>query len=279
MFVVNACVQKKAIGILQPVYLPWLGYFEQMACVDQFIFMDDVQYTRRDWRNRNRIKTASGSTWLTVPVRKHAREALINEIEINYAEDWVGRHLRTIEVSYKKCPHFQPLFDEIREVLGSRPARLSDLDCQLILLLSKYLDIQTPIAFSSEVPRRSEQCDEDLSISAAGPHFMKNQRIMDICEYFKAEILYDGAKAAEFIDLEGFRQAGIEVIFQDYQHPVYRQVFGEFVSHQSVIDLIMNAGADAPNILRSSPLPELLRNRMASDREQVLRESSLKQVG
>ena len=101
------------IGILQPVFLPWLGYFEQMARVDHFVFLDDVQYTAQDWRNRNRIKTASGSIWLTVPVKGHPLGALIRGIEINQEQKWLRKHLLSIEQNYRNCPHFQPFFREL----------------------------------------------------------------------------------------------------------------------------------------------------------------------
>ncbi len=238
------------IAILQPVYLPWLGYFEQMVVADRFVFMDDVQYTRRDWRNRNRIKTAGGSIWLTVPVVKHRRRARISDIEINYRQDWRRRHLRSIEVSYCKCPYFQPLFGELEQVLAATPARLLDLDCRLIRLLCRHLDISTPTSLSSEVPRAEED---------AGTERDKNQRIIDICRHFGADLLYDGARAADFIDVERFRQSGIEVVFQDYRHPTYQQAFGEFLSHQSAVDLVMNTGSEAPEILRGSPRPDSVR--------------------
>ncbi len=242
----------KIIAILQPVYLPYMGYFEQMAVAERFVFMDDVQYTRRDWRNRNRIKTATGSIWLTVPVRQHSRQTQIRDIEINYRQDWRRRHLRSIEVSYCKCPHFQPLYGELKRELEAAPTMLWDLDCRLIELLCSYLDIKPRIGFSSEVPRAAE---------GAGGEVDKNQRILDICRHFDADLLYDGAKAADFIDVARFRRSGIEVVFQNYRHPTYRQAFGEFLPYQSVIDLIMNTGPDAPEILRSSPLPEALRRR------------------
>ncbi len=245
----------KIIAILQPVYLPWLGYFEQMAMADRFIFMDDVQYTRRDWRNRNRIKTSSDSIWLTVPVKKHPRHAQIRDIEINYQQDWRRRHLRSIEVSYCKCPHFEPLFSELKRELEAAPTQLLALNCRLTRLLCPYFDISTPTSFSSEVPRAEED---------HGGEHDKNQRIIDICRHFGADLLYDGAKAADFIDIDRFRQSGIEVVFQNYQHPTYQQAFGEFLTHQSAIDLVMNTGPEAPAILRSSPRPESLRRRQAS---------------
>lgn len=237
----------KIVAILQPVYLPWLGYFEQMAVADHFVFLDDVQYTRHDWRNRNRVKTATGPIWLTVPVRKHRRDSPIHDIEINNREDWRRRHLRSIEVNYSKCPYFQPLYSELERELSVSRSRLVDLDTSLISLLCRHLAITTPTSLASAIAKTAP--------SAGDP----NRRILEICRHHEAEILYDGARAARFIDVERFRDAGIEVVFQDYRHPRYRQAFGEFLSHQAAIDLIMNTGPEAPAILRSSPLPRLLR--------------------
>ena len=247
----------KIIGILQPVYLPWLGYFEQMVYVDQFVIMDDVQYTKRDWRNRNQVKTASGAKWLTVPTVSNSRNAIIKTIDINYEEDWVKRHLRSIEVNYRKCPFFEPLFGEIKYILESKPKKLLELDVLLIKVLCKYLEIETPIEYSSIVPQAAERIIDNEQIL---PQQMdkKNLRILEICRHFKANLLYDGKSAASFIDVEFFRKKGIEVVFQDYKHPTYRQLFGEFISHQSAIDLIMNTGTEAPAILRSSPVVKML---------------------
>lgn len=237
------------ISIIQPVYMPWLGYFEQMAYADHFVFLDDVQYTRHDWRNRNRIKTVSGPIWLTAPVKAHDRSAMISEIEISYDAEWPTKHLRSIELNYGKCAHFRPLFDDLACELEKKTARLLDLDCLLTRLLARYLDIHTPSSLSSEVPRGTSPAD------SADASADRNGRIIEICVQYGATLLYDGAKAAEFIDLDRFHRAGIEVVFQDYQHPVYRQAFGGFISHQSAVDLIMNTGPQAPEILRSSPVP------------------------
>ncbi len=229
---------RRTIGILQPVYLPWLGYFEQMAYADHFVFLDDVQYTHQDWRNRNRIKTATGSIWLSVPIRRRSHRTPLCDIEINTEHGWQRRHLRSIEQSYSKCPHFQPLFDELADEIRQPPTRLVDLDCRLIGLLCKYLEIDTPTSFASQVPQ------------APGD---KNQRLIDLCRHHGAELFYEGARGRDYIDVERFHRAGIDVIFQSYRHPVYRQAFGEFLSHQSAIDLIMNTGPEAPAILRGSP--------------------------
>lgn len=243
----------KAVGILQPGYLPWLGYFEQMAYVDQFIFMDDVQYTKRDWRNRNRIKTANGPIWLTVPVPKHPLDTPLNAKEIIYAGFWVHKHLRSIELNYGKRPYFQPLFSEIEGVLLKRSERLVDLTTELIAVLCRHLDIDTPTALSSTVPRHEPVSGGDQQ------HLRdKNARIIAICRHFGADCLYGGKKSANFIDVDRFRQQGIDIIFQDYHHPIYPQAYGEFVPHMSAIDLIMNTGPDAPKVLRTSPVPDAL---------------------
>ena len=206
---------RKTIAILQPVYLPWLGYFEQMAYVDQFLFLDDVQYTKHDWRNRNRIKTVSGPIWLTVPVRKHPQRTPINAIRIDYAQDWVKRHLRSIEVHYCTRPYFQPLFSEIAAVLLERPGRLVDLSTTLIAVLCSYLGIYVPTAFSSELPGRRA-----VQNGTSKPVHDRDQRLIDICHCFGADLLYNGKKAVQYLDVERLRGAGIEVVFQDYQHPV-----------------------------------------------------------
>jgi hypothetical protein len=231
-----------------------LGYFEQMAAVDLFVLLDDVQYTQRDWRNRNRIKTAAGSIWLTVPVQHQARAALIKDILIDYQRDWPRKHLRSIELGYSRCRYLQPLFSELQEVLQHRHTHLVELDCELIRLLCRYLAIDTPIAYASEAGWVDTADGTDRRLS-------KNDRLIGICRHFGITMLYEGARGAGFIDTAYFRRHGIEVVFQDYRHPTYRQAFGEFISHQSAIDLIMNTGPEAAAILLSSPLPEAFRDR------------------
>lgn len=241
----------ETIGILQPSYLPWLGYFEQLARADRFVFLDDVQYTRQDWRNRNRIKTASGPIWLTVPVKKHSLGAQIREIEVNYEHRWQRRHLLSIEQSYSKSRYFQPFFGELEQELSTRVSRLVDLDCRLIRLICRYLGIDTPTCRSSELPTN----DGLRPVTGPGAVSDPNQRLIDICRYFGAARFYEGASGAAYIDVERFQRSGLEVVFQAYRHPSYPQAFGDFVSHLSAIDLIMNTGPDAPEILRSSPPP------------------------
>ncbi len=252
----NSNNRRIIIGIIQPTFLPWLGYFEQIACADHFVLLDDVQYTHQDWRNRNRIKTASGPVWLTVPIRRRNHRALISEIVINYEKDWVARHLKTIRQNYGKCRYSQPLFSELEAVYRCRYQQLVELDVHLTKLLCQYLQIDTPISLSSQIPRIGDASEVD----PAGPRLApdKNLRLIEICRHFSVNLFYEGASGASYIDIERFQRHDITVVFQNYRHPTYPQRHGEFLPYMSVVDLIMNTGPEAGQILRSSPVPEQL---------------------
>lgn len=250
----------KVIGILQPGYLPWLGSFEQMARADRWVVLDDVQYTKGDWRNRNRIKSHAGPVWLTVPVRRHSTQTLIRDISISNDRDWAKKHLRIIEAHYRRAPHYQPFFGELADVLAARHEKLADLCRVVTATLCRHLDIDTPMLSSSEIPRRPVVAADGMNESDLR-RWRKNHRLIEICQHVGATTFYDGAKAAAFLDLDRFREAGIEVALQNYRHPVYRQERGAFLPYLSAIDLIMNVGPEAGTILRSSPLPPALERR------------------
>lgn len=231
------------LAIMQPGYLPWLGFFELMAYADLFVYFNDVQYTRQDWRNRNRVKTANGIVWLSVPVDAAPTTTSINHIRISYRERWYQKHLNIIEASYCKLPYFQPFFGELSHVLKEKYELLQDLDDAVIRLCMRYLDIDCRLAWSSDLGIVS--CD-------------KNDRLIQVCKAYSAPLLYDSKASQTFIETARFAAEGIEVVFQDYQHPQYPQRWGDFVSHLSAIDLIMNTGPEARQYLLSSPAPSQL---------------------
>ena len=236
------------ISIIQPGFLPWLGFFEQMAIADLFVYLDDAQYTKGDWRNRNRLKSPSGIKTITVPVKKGGSNKLINEIKISYEMEWQSRIIRQIEYWYGKAPFFHDYFPVVKRVLLSRYENLVDLDLALIKEIRSLLRIDTPIYRSSDQKNKS---------------FDKNQKLLDICGYHGADIFFDGKAAQDFIDMELFRKNGIDMIFQDYQHLEYPQLFGMFIPFLSVLDLLLNCGPDSRNILLSSPLPGPLQANVA----------------
>jgi hypothetical protein len=239
---------RRVLAAIQPVYLPWLGYFEQIAAADVFALIDDVKFSRFDWRNRNRIYGVNGPMWLTVPVKHEKRMTLIKDAVIISNSKWNHRHLKSIEQSYGKCRYFRPLFDDLFTILESPPTYLVDLNEQLIRVLCRYLDINSPITRTSGIPRLAAKED-------------KTGRVIEFCEHYQAEVIYIGQKAATYLDTERVLNHGTKVIFQDYLHPVYKQRFSPFVSHLSAIDLIFNTGEEAAALLRSSQRYQQFRRR------------------
>ena len=214
------------IAILQPGYMPWLGFFEQMCLTDHFVYLDDVQYTKKDWRNRNRIKTANGVSWLTVPTRKAPRDTPINRIEISYDQPWSARHLRTIK---------------LEAAIEIRHKYLHDLNAAVVDLFRDILGIATPISRSSELGIETHD---------------KNEKVWRICNALDADELYDGQAARSFLDVDAFKRNGIKVTFQNYVHPTYVQCWGTFVPFLSTLDLLMNCGANAREIILAESSPK-----------------------
>lgn len=216
------------ISIIQPCFVPWLGYFEQIALADVFVYMDDVQYTKKDWRNNNQLKSPSGVKGIFFPVQKTHRDTLIHEVLISYNSDWQAVLLNQMREWYKKAPHFAEVYSLVETVINRRFTRLVDLNQSLNGAIMEYIGIQTPVYRTSEIPRNSDN---------------KSDRIIEICRHFKGvDKLYDGKKAQEFIDVNYFAARCIEVVFQDYKHKPYPQLYGEFVPYMSVLDLMMNTG-------------------------------------
>lgn len=224
----------KTIVILQPGYLPWLGFFEQMHRSDVFVYFDDAQYSKESWRNRNRIKTPQGAQWLTVPVLLKGRGfPRICDVEIDNTQPWKRANLRSIVQNYSKAPYFRAAADPILAVYEKDWKRLVDLDAALVDVLSKALGIEREIVFSSK-----------LGIGGEG-----TQRLVAICKALGGDAFYEGAVGKDYLDMKQFEEAGIRVEFQRYEHPVYPQLYGEFVSHLSAIDLLFNCGPKSLDIL------------------------------
>jgi hypothetical protein len=223
------------LAVLQPSYLPWLGYFDQIDRVDVFVYYDDVQYDKNGWRNRNRIKGPNGPVWLSVPV-KHSGRGLqnINEVEMD-GQGWSRKHLRSLEQFYAKAPYGRDYMPGLVELLSRPWARLADLDIAVNDAIVRWLGLDTRIVRSS-------------SLGIEGD---RNERLIRICRHFAADRYLSGNAAKVYVDEAAFAEMGISVEWQDYSHPVYPQMHGPFVSHLSIIDLLMNAGPDSLAILRS----------------------------
>lgn len=227
------------IVILQPGYLPWLGFFDQMYKSDRFVILDDVQYDKHSWRNRNRIKTASGVQWLTVPVLISGKnQPIIKGVLIDNKMNWRKKHLKGIEQNYKKSQFFKDYFYIFEETFSKEWKYLIDLDMEFIYRLNAVLGLNRKIIFAS-----------DLNIKTD-----KTERLINICQMLNASKYLTGDAAKEYIDAGEFIKHNIQLEFHDYSHPTYKQLYGEFIPYLSIIDLIFNHGDESLEILTGQKL-------------------------
>lgn len=221
--------------IIQSNYLPWRGYFDLIDDVDIFIVYDDVQYTRRDWRNRNKIKMQSGPQWITVPVNDRYGEMRINEVTISPDHRWAHKHLKAIEHSYSKAPYFDHYFPELAQRLSKERVHLNDLNLDLISWIREKLSISTEIVRSSSLPG----------------HGSKTERLLSILSAVGASGYVSGPSAKAYIEPDAFAKAGISLAYKQYDYGPYRQLWGDFEGQVTVLDLLFNVGPDARNHLKS----------------------------
>ncbi len=232
----NSSRQSKSVAIVQSCYIPWKGYFDLIGAVDEFVLFDDMQYTRRDWRNRNLIKTPQGPQWLTVPVKvKGKYHQTIRETELDGSR-WQADHWKSICQNYKRSPFFESVSSVLEPYyLGHEYATLSELNRDLTQLLCEQLGIKTALKWSWEYE------------SSEG----KTERLVHICQQAGATAYLSGPAAKDYIDSSLFERAGIELHFFDYSgYPEYPQLWGDFQHGVSVIDLLFNCGPDASRYMK-----------------------------
>jgi hypothetical protein len=222
------------IAIHQPQYLPWLGYLAKWAAADLFIFLDTVQYEKNGWQNRNRIRTADGAHWLTVPVHAHLGTPIV-DVTVDTTQPWRARHLRAIEQAYTDAPHLATLQPTLRALLDTEWERLEPLAVASAEALARAAGITTPT-------RRASSLAVEATEATA--------RLVAICQALGADTYLAGGHGAKYMDMDRFRQAGITVLYQRYEHPVYPQQHGEFMPFLSAVDLLLTHGDESLAILR-----------------------------
>jgi hypothetical protein len=222
--------------VLQPGYLPWLGYFDQMRRADIFVHLDDVQFDKHGWRNRNQVKGPKGASWLTVPVLHSGRFGQsVLDVEIDYRRDWQRKHVATLQQFYARAPFIKAVIPQLSPILEKRWDRLVDLDLAVIDWLALSLGISTPRFRSSQLGITGERSD----------------RLLSLCRHFGATRYLSGSAARDYLDVDKFSKAGVRVLWHDYTHPAYRQQHGPFVAYLSTIDLLLNEGPASISILSS----------------------------
>ncbi|NKD55219.1 MULTISPECIES: WbqC family protein [unclassified Haematospirillum] len=223
------------VASVQSSFIPWRGYFDIIASVDLFVFLDDVQYTVRDWRSRNKIKTSKGAEWLTVPVVHEKQTQRICDTRIQNAVAWQKKHRGTWSFSYRSAPYFDAAMDVLSGFDDVRHTTISQLNIYLIRRICAYLDIKTPMILSSE-----------LSLQGT-----KTGRLVDMIKKLGATIYLSGPSADAYLDKGAFRDHGIQLEYKSYDYDPYPQLWGDFIGGVTVLDLIANCGHQAKHLVRS----------------------------
>ena len=226
----------KKIAILQSNYIPWKGYFDLINMVDEFIFYDEVQYTKNDWRNRNKIKTSQGIQWLTIPVRQENLEQKINDTKIA-DKKWNIKHWRAISQNYAKGKYFKDYKEIFEELyLGCDEEYLSQINYKFITTINDILEIKTKIRWSSEFELIDGQ----------------TEKLLGICKDCNADVYLSGPAAKDYFDEELARAENIKVEWMDYSgYKEYNQLHQPFEHGVSILDLIFNDGPNATKFMKS----------------------------
>lgn len=223
------------VAIHQPNFLPWLGYFYKLAKCDVFVLLDNVQYTKNSFINRNGIKTPQGAMWLTVPVKMKGRFGqLIKDVEINNTIDWRGKHMGSLEANYKKAGFFEQIFQDLKTIYY-----IDDWNnlCKLnIQLLEWVLPI---LKWEKELVRASE-----LGVQGESTRLLVN-----IVKELGGDVYLSGFGGAKYQEEELFKEAGIRLGYYEFEHPVYPQLWSDFVPNLSIIDLLFNCGPESLDVI------------------------------
>lgn len=228
----------KRIAVVQSCYIPWKGYFDLINMVDEFVLFDNAQYTRRDWRSRNRIKTAQGTRWLTVPVTVRGRYHQRIDETVVADSGWATRHWKTISHAYAAAPYFREhasQFEQVYAELADEPY-LSRINRRLLETVMNVLGIRTPLRWSTEYP-----------VEGA-----KTERLVALCRAAGASEYVSGPSARAYLETELFEEVGIAVSYIDYSgYPEYPQLHGPFEHEVTILDLLFNTGPAAPRYMKS----------------------------
>jgi len=226
----------KKIAILQSNYIPWNGYFDMINMVDEFILFDTAQYTKNDWRNRNKIKTSQGVQWLSIPVRQKELSQLIKDTKVQ-DKRWAKKHWATIKQNYSKASYFKDYKDIFEELyLNSSEEYLSQINYKFIIAINKILGISTKIRWSSEFDLIDGQ----------------TEKLLGICKDCKADIYLSGPAAKDYFDEDLAKKENIKVEWMNYSgYKEYKQMFEPFEHGVSILDLIFNEGSNARKFMKS----------------------------
>ena len=231
----------KNIMIRQPGYMPNIGFFKKIQSSDIFVFLDDVQFTKDSFNNRNKIKTISNSDWITVPLQRPVFGKKLNEIIISDSTDWVKRHSDLIYENYKSASYFSSYWYEIKKILDNKFSLLLELNLNLIHYFLKILEIPNNTVKSSELNTTKT----------------KTERLIEICKSLNAPSYVSGKGGLNYMDETLFPKFNIKLMYENFVHPKYSQLNGDFMENLSIIDLILNEGPNSAKILKNSEFSQI----------------------
>jgi len=225
----------KKVAILQSNYIPWRGYFDLINRVDDFVLYDDAQYTKNDWRNRNKIKTSAGLSWLTIPVRQQCLSQRIRDTKITDVR-WSRRHWKTLTQNYSKSRFFTSYNEYFEDIYNKCTDKyLTEINYKFLKAVNDILDIKTNIKWSS-----------DFVFSGGS----KSEKLVDICKSLQANVYISGPSAKNYLDEELFEKEGIAIEWMSYDHYMeYEQLHPPFENSVTVLDLIFNCGPDSKRLV------------------------------
>jgi hypothetical protein len=237
------------VFVHQPEYIPWLGFFDKLARCDTYVIYDDAQFQHGSFHNRNRVRSQQGWDWLTVPIT-HGYPQTIKDVRI-CGDRWKAKQINNIKNNYKKSPYFERYYQVIEDAITTYHERLISLNLQLIRAIAKVLDIKVKMICSSEFPHDGQE---------------KNEKLVSMCKVLGAKTYLCGSGGQNYIQENRFNEANVSVLWHDYEHPRYRQMFGDFEPNMSIIDLLFNEGPNAKEILLRGGI---LREKKAEEAEMV----------
>ena len=225
-----------SVAIMQPTYLPWSGYFGLIDNVDIFVLLDNVQFAKRSWQQRNQIKTPNGSAWLTVPVASRGkREQTIQNVLIQKDNNFSHKHKKSLEINYSKSKYFNSESQEIFRLINSDEQYLSELNINLIKYFCERLKIKTKIIRAKDLPSKGSKAD----------------LLCSICQELNADNYISPPGSKDYLkESDSFEKAKIALNYFSYKHPIYNQLWGEFIPYMSIIDMLFNCGEESIDLIK-----------------------------
>ena len=223
----------KLVTIHQPNYLPWSGFFHKWLISDVFIILDTVQYHKNEWQNRNQIKTAQGTQWLTVPVTYRFPQR-IDEVGIAAGKPWARKQWAAVAQAYGKAPYFQDYAPALQALWEQPWTRLVDVNVAVIRMLGAMLGCDAPLLLASEMDEASDEPTE---------------RLIQLCQQVDGDAYLSGAEGRNYLQQHDFDVAGVDLWFQQVEPPVYSQLYGDFIPYLSLLDVLLNLGGEARDVV------------------------------